>query len=136
MGAACAAWRGHSAARHRRRLDLPRRTRRDGRILQAAEADTRVSRRQRWAGGHSMLKGHIAPTLDQITIDNGVGQVVAAQYKYLPALGIELMESPEGADVIAAHIQQGDLPRIDVLHCHGLYWYDTEHAQYQTWHHE
>jgi glycosyltransferase involved in cell wall biosynthesis len=82
-----------------------------------------------------MLRVHISPTVDQVQPDNGVGQVIHAQYKYLPALGIELV-GPESADVIACHIQQGDLPRVDVLHCHGLYWADTEHAPYQSWHHE
>lgn len=81
------------------------------------------------------IRVHIAPTLEQMQIDNGVGQVVAAQYKYLSDYGIELV-GPESADVIACHIQQGDLPRVDVLHCHGLYWADTEHAPYQSWHHE
>ena len=38
--------------------------------------------------------------------------------------------------MIACHIQQGELPRVDVLHCHGLYWQRHEHAPYQPWHHE
>jgi glycosyltransferase involved in cell wall biosynthesis len=82
-----------------------------------------------------VLKVHINPTAEQVQADNGVGQVVLAQHKYLPQYGIELV-GPEAADVIACHIQQGDLRRVDVLHCHGLYWSDTEHAKYQTWHHE
>src|SRR5512147_1382352 len=81
------------------------------------------------------LRVHIAPTAEQVQADNGVGQVVRAQYTYLPDYGIELV-GPENADVIACHIQHGDLPRVDVLHCHGLYWHDTEHAPYATWHHE
>lgn len=82
-----------------------------------------------------MLRVCINPTADQVEADNGVGQVVRAQYQYLPEYGIELT-GPDHADVIACHIQQGELSRVDVLHCHGLYWSDVEHAPYQTWHHE
>lgn len=81
------------------------------------------------------LRVCINPNAEQTQPDNGVGQVIHAQYKYLPNLGIELT-GPDAADVIACHIQQGELPRVDVLHCHGLYWQDVEHAPYQTWHHE
>jgi glycosyltransferase involved in cell wall biosynthesis len=82
-----------------------------------------------------MLRVHISPTVEQVLPDNGVGQVVHAQYKYLPNCGIELT-GPDNADVIASHIQQGDLPRVDVLMCHGLYFSDIEHAPYQKWHRE
>jgi len=82
-----------------------------------------------------MLRVHITPTADQVQIDNGIGQVVEAQHRYLPDYGIELV-GPESADVIACHIQQGEMPRVDVLHCHGLYFSDVEHAPYATWHHE
>lgn len=81
------------------------------------------------------LRVHIAPTADQVQTDNGVGQVVSAQYRYLPDFGIELVGSDE-ADVIACHIQQGDLPRVDVLHSHGLYFSDIDHAPYEKWHRE
>ena len=65
--------------------------------------------------------------------DNGVGQVIRAMTA-LPAYGVELV-GPDAADVIACHIQQGELPRVDVLHCHGLI-IDIAHAPYQAWHHE
>lgn len=82
-----------------------------------------------------MLKVCISPTPEQIRADNGVGQVVHAQYRYLPDYGIELT-GPDAADVIACHITQGSLPRVDVLHCHGLYFSDIPHAPYEPWHHE
>ncbi len=81
------------------------------------------------------LRVHITPSAEQVSADNGIGQVIHAQYKYLPDLGIDLV-GPEAADVIACHIQQGEMPRVDVLHLHGLYFGDIEHAPYQTWHHE
>ena len=60
--------------------------------------------------------------------DGGVRRVVEAQQRYLPSLGIELVGQPEGADLLAAHIQipPAFLKRVPgipvVLHCHGLYW--------------
>lgn len=84
-----------------------------------------------------MLKVLISPGIDQIDTDNGVGGVIHAQYKHLPKFGIELVSNPDDADVIACHIQQGDLPRVDVLMCHGLYWSgDPNSGQYVAMHHE
>jgi hypothetical protein len=81
------------------------------------------------------LRVHIAPTPGaHIADDNGIGRIVHAQYRLLPAYGIELV-SPDRADVIACHIERGGLPRIDVLHCHGLYFDDLPHAPYSPWHH-
>lgn len=81
------------------------------------------------------VKVFIAPSLDQVKDDNGVGQVIHAQYRYLPQFDVELVSHPDMAEVIACHIQQGDLPRVDVLHCHGLYWTgDKGSGQYQRWH--
>jgi len=79
------------------------------------------------------LRVHIAPTTEQVQPNNGVGQVVKAQYALLPQYGVELT-GPDNADVIACHIQQGELSRVDVLHSHGLYFADIEHAPYQKWH--
>lgn len=80
---------------------------------------------------------YLAPHRDQVRDDNGVGRVIHAQYAGLAAHGIELVNSPDQADVIAAHMQQGDLPHVDVLHVHGLYWTgDPGSGQYVGWHHE
>ena len=81
-----------------------------------------------------MLNVCISPTPDQIKADNGVGQVVHAQYRELPTLGIDLVDDPAAADVVACHIVQGAMPRVDVLHCHGLYFDDIDHAPYERWH--
>ena len=81
-----------------------------------------------------MLNVCISPTPDQIRPDNGVGQVVHAQFRELPSLGIALVEDPAAADVVACHIVQGAMPRVDVLHCHGLYFADIDHAPYERWH--
>ncbi len=83
-----------------------------------------------------MTKVFISPHADQVEDNNGVGRVIHAQYRYLPDLGINLVADPAEADVIACHIQQGDLPRVDVLHVHGLYWTgDHQSGSYQAWHH-
>lgn len=81
------------------------------------------------------MKVHIWPGTAALPVNNGIGRVVHAQYRGLPRLGIELV-TPERADVIACHTQQADLPRIDVLHCHGAYWSgDPNSGVYKAWHH-
>jgi glycosyltransferase involved in cell wall biosynthesis len=83
------------------------------------------------------LKVYISPQPAQIRDDNGIGRVIHAQFKYLPEYGIELVSEPVQADVIAAHITGEGLPRVDVLHLHGLYWSgDRGSGQYVAWHHE
>lgn len=83
------------------------------------------------------LRVYINPTQEQSKTDNGVGQVVHAQYRYLHEFDVELVERPENAEIIACHIQQGELPRVDILHCHGLYWTgDPKSGQYSLWHHD
>lgn len=84
-----------------------------------------------------MTRVYLAPHPDQVDNNNGVGRVIHAQYAGLAAHGIELVSDPERADVIAAHMQRGDLPRVDVLHTHGLYWSgDPGSGSYIAWHHE
>jgi glycosyltransferase involved in cell wall biosynthesis len=84
-----------------------------------------------------MVTVHITPSSKEIPDDNGIGRVIHAQYKYLPTLGIELVASPDQADVIACHIQQGTMPRVDVLHCHGLYWTgEPGSGVYEKWNKE
>lgn len=80
------------------------------------------------------LRLHIAPTADTIPDDNGIGRIVHAQYRDLPAYGITMTDAAS-ADVIAAHIERGALPRVDVLHCHGVYYADIPHTPYASWHH-
>lgn len=67
------------------------------------------------------MKVFISPNPTEIDDANGVGKVVHAQFKYLPQFGIELVEHPENADVVACHVFGDYLPRLDVLHLHGLY---------------
>jgi len=81
-------------------------------------------------------KVFIYPTPDRVDENSGIGRVVHAQFKHLPEQGIEIVDEWRRADVIALHTQQFDLPRIDVLHCHGIYWTgDVGSGVYHTWHH-
>lgn len=81
------------------------------------------------------MKVSIWPTTTLLPVNNGIGRVVQAQHVGLPKLGIEIVD-PDHADVIACHTQQADLPRVDVLHCHGAYWNgDPGSGNYKNWHH-
>lgn len=62
--------------------------------------------------------------------DNGIGRVLNAMGKYLPAYGVEFTADPENADVVAFHAGTALGTRVDVLHCHGLYWSDLEHSTF------
>lgn len=82
-----------------------------------------------------MIRLYLTPSADEISDDNGVGRVVHAMARHLPAHGVELVSDPARADVTACHIEaQGR--QVDVLHCHGLYFEDIPHAPYQAWHRE
>lgn len=82
------------------------------------------------------MKAHISPQVSQVKDDNGIGRVIHAQFRYLPAYGIELVGSPDNADIVAAHVNADGLPKIDVLHCHGLYWTGDQGGTYDGWHHD
>lgn len=63
--------------------------------------------------------------------DGGIRRVVEAQRKYLPALGVTIVDRADDADVLVGHggasrsntFKSRTLDRIPfVSHCHGLYW--------------
>jgi glycosyltransferase involved in cell wall biosynthesis len=82
-----------------------------------------------------MMKLFLTPTLSQVTPENGIGQVVLAQHRYLPDLGIQIVDEPRLADVIACHAGSGITERVDCAHLHGLYWTgDKEGIHYENWH--
>lgn len=78
------------------------------------------------------MKLFLTPQIDELDETGGVRRVVEAQHKYLPALGFEFVDSPNRADIVAAHVTGDDLPRLDVLHLHGLY-FDGDGGQYDQW---
>lgn len=82
------------------------------------------------------LRVCILPTPNSHPPNNGIGRVIHAQFEYLPKLGIELVKDPARAEVLAGHTQQQGMPRIDVLHSHGVYWSgDPDSGRYDSWHH-
>ena len=79
------------------------------------------------------MKLFLSPNNRQIADDNGLGKVVHALYAYLPELGIEFVDRPQEADVIAAHVIGNHLPRLDVLHLHGAYFQDDGEQVPEHW---
>lgn len=77
----------------------------------------------------------LLPTMQTMRPDNGIGRVLYAQHKYLPALGFELTTEIDGADLYVGHTQQFDMPRIDCLLLHGAYWLgDLNSGEYGQYH--
>ena len=79
------------------------------------------------------LKVKLLPSTQSMRPDNGIGRVLYAQIKYLPEFGIDLVEGD--ADLYVGHTQQFTMPRIDVLHVHGMYWLgDKDSGKYGAYH--
>lgn len=72
------------------------------------------------------MKVYILPTYSrEDRADGGIRRIVEAQHKYLPKLGIELVEHLRDADLVNTHA--ADTPDVPVgkpwiVSCHGLYW--------------
>lgn len=66
-------------------------------------------------------------------VGTGIKRVVNAQYRYLPQMGVELVDDPASADVYAAHVFAPS-GYADVVHCHGLY--PTGEMQMPNWAYE
>ncbi len=80
-----------------------------------------------------MTRVFLWPEHKRHPVGHGIGRLIHAQHDWLPRLGIELVEDPKNAEVMACHTQRGTAPRVDILHCHGLYWSDLPHAPYSDW---
>lgn len=79
------------------------------------------------------MRLHIYPSFSgEDSGDGGVRRVVEAQLRYLPDLGIDCVDDPVKADIIACHISIPStylvrFPEKPVVgHCHGLYWSDYD----------
>src|SRR3990172_8786480 len=87
-----------------------------------------------------MMRVYIWPYFDnEDQGDGGVRRVVTGQRKHLPAYGVEVVDDPAAADIIACHITAPkhllngwDVPLI--CHQHGMYWNEYEWAD--KWPHE
>lgn len=83
------------------------------------------------------MKVMLQPGKDQADPRGGIGQVILAQAKYLPKFGVQLVDDERKADIVACHISsRTGGGRVDVLHCHGLYWRDLPHSPFTNWHAE
>lgn len=78
-----------------------------------------------------ILKVHIWPSFGgEDKGDGGVRRVVEAQLRYLPQFGIQVVDTPEEADLLACHMEMPPpwynlYPHKPIVaHCHGLYWDD------------
>lgn len=76
-----------------------------------------------------MVRVFIAPSTKGKRVVGGIARVVEAQERWLPEYGIDLVNEPEAADVLAVHASMWIPPKSDqkiVTHCHGLYWTDDK----------
>ena len=81
------------------------------------------------------MKIALWPSMQEISYNNGIGRVVHMQHELLPKYGVEVVTNPFDADIIACHTQQYTMPRVDVLHLHGMYWTGEPHSgKYNAWH--
>lgn len=81
------------------------------------------------------MKICLRPRFDQISPSNGIGRVLYAQYRDLPRYGVEFVSDPDDADLCVGHTDHFDMPHLDVLHCHGLYWTgDIDSGEYNGYH--
>lgn len=75
-----------------------------------------------------MTSVFITPRVRENAI-GGISRVVEAQKKWLPSYDVEIVDSPELADVIAVHASNWVPPspkQLVVAHCHGLYWHEYQ----------
>jgi glycosyltransferase involved in cell wall biosynthesis len=78
---------------------------------------------------------YFAQNPQTIPANTGIGRVIHAQYRYLKEFGWDITGNYDQADIIAAHANARDLPRVDVLHIHGLYWNgDSNSGTYSRYH--
>jgi glycosyltransferase involved in cell wall biosynthesis len=76
------------------------------------------------------MKVFMAPRAEQAPTDNGIGRIIHAMERHLPEYGVEFTNDPDRADVTAYHAGTANGKRVDVLHCHGLYWSDLQHHEF------
>lgn len=87
-----------------------------------------------------MTRVLIAPS-PGVNATGGIARVVEAQARWLGEYGIELVDKPEYADVLAMHATHWIAPapsQSTVSHCHGLYWanYDWHSKWYAAVNHQ
>ena len=64
---------------------------------------------------------------------NGVDRVIYMQHKLLPNYGIDIVETPEDADIRASHVLADGIHDNDILHLHGINW-TADHGLWKNHH--
>jgi glycosyltransferase involved in cell wall biosynthesis len=78
------------------------------------------------------MKVFMAPRASTAASDNGIGRIIHAMERLLPAYGISFTDDQGGADIRVFHAGTAT-PNdkiVDVLINHGLYWQDLQHQQF------
>ena len=69
------------------------------------------------------MKVFISPQFSgKDTAQGGIRRVVEAQHKHFPELGIEIVDAPKAADLVACHATEWVDHDVVVAHNHGIYW--------------
>lgn len=73
------------------------------------------------------MKVKIWPSINpKDTGEGGIRRVIEAQYKYLPDLGVEIVEDIKEADLVNIHADSLKTDKPIAASSHGLYWSDWE----------
>ena len=74
----------------------------------------------------------MAPRASQAPTDNGIGRVVDAMERLLPAFGVTFTDDQQTADILVFHAGTAtpNDKRVDILINHGLYWSDLTHHEF------
>lgn len=79
--------------------------------------------RKKVKSGSGAIRVWMSPTVSEAYRDNtnAINSIVTRLGQRLPEYGVELVEYPDNADLLAGHAGQGSTRPIDVAHYHGLY---------------
>lgn len=78
------------------------------------------------------MKVFMAPRASQAPTDNGIGRVVDAMERLLPAYGVSFTNDQDTSDIRVFHAGTAtpNDKRVDILINHGLYWSDLTHHEF------
>lgn len=69
----------------------------------------------------------ILPRVGRVPATGGISRVIDAQTKYLPDFDVNVVQTPDQADVLCLHAASWVKPcsnQVIVAHCHGMYWHE------------
>jgi glycosyltransferase involved in cell wall biosynthesis len=75
----------------------------------------------------SKIKVYLTPSFSKKDRgEGGIRRVVEAQIKHLPSMDVEIVSTPQEADLVNGHATDSVKHPVFVHSCHGLYWDDWE----------